>query len=53
MLKRVHHALFAALQAFRSDWRIYLAQQRMLHARPLWDNGIDYDVPTFLRQRMG
>lgn len=45
MLTRILNALLAALRAFRES----------LHPQPAvsragWDNGINYDVPTFLRR---
>lgn len=46
MLNRIAHALSAAAWAFRAT----LSPQPTRPTRPAWDNGINYDVPTFLRR---
>lgn len=46
MLQRIHQALRAALRAFRTEW----LTPSLYHPRPVWDDGTDYDVPTFLRR---
>jgi hypothetical protein len=45
MLTRIPNALIAAVKAFRAS----LIHQPVA-SRPGWDNGINYDVPTFLRR---
>lgn len=49
MLKRFLQAMTAATRAFRTS----LLSQPICLPRPVWDDGIDYDVPTFLRRRLG
>lgn len=53
MLKSFTHAVLVALRAFRADWEASSLQASIRSPRPLWDNGTDYDVPTFLRRRAG
>ncbi len=48
MLKRFFHALTAAGQTFRDSLRPPAVARR---CRPVWDNGTDYNVPTFIRRR--
>jgi hypothetical protein len=49
MLKRFLQAMTAATRAFRAS----LLPQPIRLPPPVWDDGIDYDVPTFLRRRLG
>ncbi len=46
MLKRMHVAVIAAIRAFRAAHQPEL----ILPSRPAWDNGTNYDVPTFVRR---
>lgn len=51
MLQRLIHAVAAGIRAFRSDLNGRLLPRTLGQPRPVWDNGTDYDVPTFLRRR--
>jgi hypothetical protein len=54
MPKRFIHAVIVALMAFRSDWKTNLLPSSMCcPSRPVWDDGTNYDIPTFLRRRAG
>jgi hypothetical protein len=54
MPKRFVHAVIVALRAFRSVWKTNLLPASIYcPSRPVWDNGINYDIPTFLRRRAG
>ncbi len=46
MLQRIHQAMLAAIRAFRAT----LLTPSIRLPRPAWDNGTNYDVPTFLRR---
>lgn len=46
MLQRIPQAIVVAARAFRES----LAPQVTPYSRPAWDNGTNYDVPTFLRR---
>ncbi|QSA96239.1 hypothetical protein [Methylococcus sp. EFPC2] len=46
MLQRIPLAMLSALRAFRAS----LSPQPLGPVRPVWDNGVNYDVPTFLRR---
>ncbi len=49
MLKRVRYALIAAVRAFRAPL-LPERSEMTRQPRPVWDNGTNYDVPTFLRR---
>lgn len=53
MLKRFSHAALAAIRAFRADWRTYFQTQPSRLSRPVWDNGTNYNIPAYLRRRVG
>ena len=46
MLKRIPQAMLAAIRAFR----VSLKPEPIRPVRPAWDDGTNYDVPTFLRR---
>lgn len=50
MLKRFFQALGAAIEAFQASMQ---PQAPARAPRPVWDDGTDYSVPTFIRQRRG
>lgn len=47
MLKRFFHAVTAASRAFRDSFQPPTAVRQ---PRPVWDDGTDYNVPTFIRR---
>ncbi len=47
MLKRMPIAMIAASRAYRAA---LLPEMPVRRPRPVWDNGTNYDVPTFLRR---
>ncbi len=49
MLKRVRMAVIAAVRAFRASLLPEMPDATR-RPRPVWDNGTNYDVPTFLRR---
>jgi len=49
MLKRMPIAVIAAFQAFRAALLPEIPEA-VRRTRPVWDNGTNYDVPTFLRR---
>ena len=53
MSKRFVHAFITALRAFHADWRTGLLRSSVRQPRAVWDNGIDYDTPAYLRRRVG
>jgi hypothetical protein len=53
MPKRFIHAVIAAIKAFHSDWKTSFLRPLTHSPRPVWDNGTNYDIPTFLRRRTG
>lgn len=48
MLYRIPHAFRAAIQAFHAT----LSMPPVRYNHPVWDNGIDYNIPTFLRRTL-
>ncbi|SMF93542.1 hypothetical protein SAMN02949497_0829 [Methylomagnum ishizawai] len=53
MLKPLRRLLPALLRLFHIGHAPGFAGWASPTHRPAWDNGIDYDIPTFLRRRAG
>lgn len=53
MLKHFIHAVMTALPAISLRWEAFPAPRTVIMPRPVWDDGTDYDIPTFLRRRAG
>ncbi|WP_158002571.1 hypothetical protein [Methyloterricola oryzae] len=52
MLNRLIQGLGAAKLAFGCGWKTGFAPRPVLPYRPAWQNGVNYDIPTYLRRRM-
>lgn len=51
MLKRFVQAMIAAFPPVSLRWEPLPAPRAADVPRPVWDNGINYDIPTFLRRQ--
>ena len=51
LMTRFFHAATAAFRAFHASLLSPAAGRPASQPRPVWDDGTDYDTPTFLRRR--
>ena len=51
MLKRFIRAVIAAFRTVSFRWEAFPGPRIVTIPRPVWDDGTNYDIPTFLRRR--
>lgn len=51
MLKQTIRSVRKAYRSISVGWEVFPEPPIIAIPRPVWDNGTDYDIPTYLRRR--